>query len=151
MKNDEYKADLKEQYLGQIRPLKTVNSVISIFQQEMDIIEINEYDLSDYEKPHFRFLRFNYSKNINIDINEVEFVFLMVEKNERSEQYYELMQYEAERIIIVIENKANLITSNCGVLSIDLQIERGIEKTHIDQDTTELIAYLTLFDFRSQV
>jgi len=151
MNHDEYKAYLMEQYMDQICSIKTVDNVITVFGKKLDIIEINESDLSPLEEPHFRFLRLNYSNNINTDIDEVNFVFFMVKKNDRSSRYYELMEHETERVIIVTESKANLITSNCKLLSLDMQIERGLKESYIKQDTPELIAYLTLFDFRTQI
>ncbi|MEG2993709.1 MAG: hypothetical protein RR847_05505 [Bacilli bacterium] len=78
-------------------------------------------------------------------------VLLYNNKNERSKYYYNLMQSEDERIIIVIESTANLIASNCNVLSLDLQIERGIDKKHIELETLELFEYLSFFEFRDSL
>lgn len=148
MSNEKHISYLKEQYLDKVRPLKTVKEIIDLFKKEMDIIQIKESDLSVLEEPHFKFLRFNYSNNINTDISKIKFVFFFIQKNERSKYYYNLMQNEVERIIIVIESKANFIASNCNVLLLDLLIERGIDKKHIELETLELIEYLSLFEFR---
>ena len=86
----------------------------------MDITQIKEYALSELEEPHFKFLRFNYRNNIDVDITKADFIFFMIQKNEISKQYYDLMQNELERIIIVIEPKLNVKVSNCNILSLDL-------------------------------
>lgn len=148
MSNEKYISYLKEQYLDRVRPLKTVNEVIDMLKNEMEIIPIKESDLSEFEEPHFKFMRDNYSKNINNDISKLNFEFFVLKKNAKSKYYYNLMQNEKERIIIVIELKANFIASNCNELLIDLQIERGIDKKHIELETLEFIEYLSLFEFK---
>lgn len=151
MSNEKLISYLKKQYLDKIRPLQTVNEVINIFKNKMDITQIKESDLSELEEPHFKFLRFNYRNNIDVDITKADFIFFMIQKNERSKQYYDLMQNELERIIIVIEPKSNLIASNCDILSLDLQIERGIDEKYVELETSELIAYLSYFEFRKSL
>ena len=122
MSNEKYISYLKEQYLDRVRPLKTVNEVIDMLKNEMEIIPIN--------------------------ISKLNFEFFVLKKNAKSKYYYNLMQNEKERIIIVIELKANFIASNCNELLIDLQIERGIDKKHIELETLEFIEYLSLFEFK---
>ena len=43
----------------------------------MDITQIKEYALSELEEPHFKFLRFNYRNNIDVDITKADFIFFI--------------------------------------------------------------------------
>lgn len=148
MSNEKHISYLKEKYIDRVRPLKTVNEVIDLFKKEMDIIQIKESDLSVLEEPHFKFLKENYRHAFNTDPSTIEFHFFLLQKNEKSKYYYVTMQNEEERIIIVTESKANLILSNCPILSLDLQIDRGIDQKYIQSKSIELMEYLSLFEFR---
>ncbi|GAU77928.1 hypothetical protein [Fusibacter sp. 3D3] len=142
---------LIQEYMSEVRPFQTVDQLIKNYKNKMDIIDIKESDLSKFEEFHFKFLRLNYEHKYNIDPMEVHFQFFLVQKNEKSKPYYDLMENELERIIVVIEQRVNLVMSNSRELSLDLKIERGIEAQYVEKETIELLEYLVSFDLRKQL
>ncbi|GAB6109980.1 hypothetical protein [Fusibacter bizertensis] len=142
---------LIQEYISEVQPFQAIDQLIKKYKMDMDIIDIKESDLSEFEKFHFKFLRLNYEYKYNIDPMEVHFQFFLVQKNEKSKQYYDLMENELERIIVVIEQRVNLVMSNCRELSLDLRIERGIEEQYVEKETIELLEYLVNFDLRKQL
>ncbi|MFT9495718.1 hypothetical protein [Anaerosolibacter sp.] len=154
MDHNTYKTYLKNQYLHEIRPLQSVNSVISAFQQKMDIVET---ELSESEAIFLKMTIINYVnayssnpiKNNLDNLDNLNFVSYAIVRNEKSDHYYNAMKKiisDDERIIIIIESQLNEITSNCEELKVDMLIERGIDASHITQETPEFFAYLMLFD-----
>ncbi|MEI5909340.1 hypothetical protein WAK64_20080 [Bacillus spongiae] len=151
MDHDDYNAYLKQQYSHEIRPLQSVNDVISAFQKKLDIAET---ELSESEAIFLKMTIFNY---INAHINDpnldnLNFISYEVVRNEKSDHYYNHMRIRSdnERILVIIESQLNAITSNCEELKVDMNIERGIDTSHVNQETPEFIAYLMLFDAHNE-
>lgn len=150
-----YKTYLKNQYFYKIRPLHSVNSIISSFQKKIDIVETK---LSESEEIFLKMTILNYVnayKNdpIKTNLDNLNFVSYEIVKNEKSNHYYNAMKKiisDDERIIIIIESQLNEITSNCEELKVDMIIERGIDTSHITQETPEFFAYLMLFDTHNE-
>ncbi|OGO78907.1 MAG: hypothetical protein A2Y23_00165 [Clostridiales bacterium GWB2_37_7] len=151
MDHNTYKTYLKNQYLHKIRPLQSVNSVISAFQQKIDIVET---ELSESESIFYKMTIINYvnahnNNPIKNNLDNLNFVSYAIVRNEKSDHYYNAMKKiisDDERILIIIESQLNEITSNCEELKVDMLIERGINASHITQETPEFFAYLMLFD-----
>ncbi|RTR35340.1 hypothetical protein EKG37_05535 [Robertmurraya yapensis] len=150
MDHDEYKAYLKQQYSHEIRPLQSVNDVISAFQKKLDIAET---ELSESEAIFLKMTIPNYinaHKNnpIKSNLDNLNFISYGVVRNEKSDHYYNHMRISSgnERILVIIESQLNAITSNCEKLKVDMLIERGIDTSHVNQETPEFFAYLMLFD-----
>ncbi|WP_284139632.1 MULTISPECIES: hypothetical protein [unclassified Virgibacillus] len=154
MDHDEYKTYLKQQYSHKIRPLQSVNDVISAFQKKLDIAET---ELSESEVIFLKITINNYinaHKNdpIKSNLDNLNFISYEVVRNEKSEHYYNHMGITSnnERILVIIESQLDAITSNCEELKVDMIIERGIETSHVNQETPELFAYLMLFDSHNE-
>ncbi|MEN2467507.1 hypothetical protein [Ornithinibacillus sp. JPR2-1] len=154
MDNGEYKAYLKQQYSNEIRPLQSVNDVISAFQKKLDIAET---ELSESEAIFLKMTILNYinvHKNdpIKSNLDNLNFISYEVVRNEKSEHYYSHMGITSdnERILVIIESQLNAITSNCEELKVDMIIERGIDTSHVNQETPEFFAYLMLFDSHNE-
>lgn len=150
MDHDEYKAYLKQQYSHEIRRLQSVNDVISAFQKKLDIAET---ELSEFEAIFLKMTILNYinvHKNdpIKSNLDNLNFISYEVVRNEKSDHYYNHMRISSgnERILVIIESQLNAIASNCQELQVDMLIERGIDTSHVNQDTPEFFAYLMLFD-----
>ena len=150
MDHDEYEVYLKQQYSHEIRPLQSVNKVISAFQKKLDIVET---ELSEPESIFLKMTMLNYIyvhiKNpITSNLGNLNFISYEVVRNEKSDHYYNQMRISSgnERILVIIEPQLNEITSNCQELKVDMIIERGIDTSHVNQDTDEFFAYLMLFD-----
>ncbi|ESU31057.1 hypothetical protein G3A_18730 [Bacillus sp. 17376] len=151
MDQNEYKKYLKHQYFHEIRPLQPVNDVISAFQKKLDIVETG---LSESEAIFLKMTILNYINAHNDDLikpnlDNLNFVSYELVRNEKSAHYYNLMREiisNDERIIVIIESQLNEITSNCEELKVDMIIERGIDTSHVNQETDEFFAYLMLFD-----
>ncbi len=151
MDHNVYKTYLKHQYFHEIRPLQSVNDVISAFQKKLDIVET---ELSESEVIFLKMTSLNYisaHKNdlLNPNLDNLNFVSYEIVRNEKSDHYYNLMRentFDIERILVIIESQLNEITSNCEELKVDLIIERGIDTSHVNQETSEFFAYLMLFD-----
>lgn len=150
MNHDEYKAYLKQQYSHEIRPLQSVNDVISAFQKKLDIVET---ELSESESIFLNMTMINYiyehiKKPITSNFDNLNFISYEVVRNEKSDHYYNHMWISSgnERILVIIEPQLNEITSNCEELKVDMLIERGIDTSHVNQDTPEFFVYLMLFD-----
>ena len=151
MDQNAYKKYLKHQYFHEIRPLQSVNDVISRFQKKIDIVET---ELSESELIFLKMTILNYINAHNNDLikpnlDNLNFVSYEVVRNEKSDHYYNLMREiisNDERIIVIIESHLNEITSNCQELKVDMIIERGIDTSHVNQETPEFFAYLMLFD-----
>lgn len=142
---------MKQQYFHEIRPLQSVNAVISAFQKKIDIVET---ELSESEAIFLKMTILNYINAHNNDLIEpnldnLNFVTYEIVRNEKSDHYYNLMRentIDDERILVIIESQLNEITSNCQELKVDMIIERGIDTSHVNQETPEFFAYLMLFD-----
>jgi hypothetical protein len=152
MDHNTYKTYLKNQYLHKIRPLQSVNSIISAFQQKMDIVEA---ELSEHESIFYKMTIINYVHPLNNNPikNNLNFVSYAIVRNEKSHHYYNAMKKiisDDPRILIIIESQLNQITSNCEELKVDMLIERGINASHITQETPEFFAYLMLFDTNNE-
>lgn len=85
MDHDEYKAFLKQQYSRQIRPLQSVNDVISAFQKKLDIAET---ELSESEAIFLKMTILNYinvHKNdpIKSNLDNLNFISYEVVRNEK--------------------------------------------------------------------
>lgn len=150
----EYKAYLKQQYSHEIRPLQSVNDVISAFQKKLDIVET---ELSESEAIFLKMTMLNYinvHKNdpIKSNLDNLNFISYEVVRNEKSDHYYNHMGITSdnERILVIIESQLNAITSNCEELKVDMIIERGIDTPHVNQETSEFFAYLMLFDSHNE-
>lgn len=139
------------EYIHQIRPYQTVKQVIEMYGRKMDIVRINESELLDDEVFYFRFMRLNYEHSFKKDPMTVNFEFFWVQKNNKSKFYYDFMEKLEHRIIIVIEQSADLVMSNCEALSLDLRIDRGIEDKYVENETIELIEYLSWFHLRKEL
>lgn len=151
MKNKNNLSYLKEQYLGKVQPLMSVDQIIDDIKNTLDVFEINEKDLNNNEQPHFKFLRLNFQNKYNMDTCNSNFKFYIIKKNERSMKYYSLMEIESERIIVVTESNVNLITSTCTFLSLELRIKRGLDKKTIQDENIELVEYLSQFELLNQI
>jgi len=146
-----YKTYLKHQYFHEIRPLQSVNDVISAFQKKLDIVET---ELSESEAIFLKMTILNFMNAHNNDLikpnlDNLYFVSYEIVRNEKSDHYYNLMRERTsddERILVIIESQLNKITSNCQELKVDLNIERGIDIFHVNEETPEFFAYLMLFD-----
>lgn len=154
MDHDEYKAFLKQQYSRQIRPLQSVNDVISAFQKKLDIAET---ELSESEAIFLKMTILNYinvHKNdpIKSNLDNLNFISYEVVRNEKSNHYYNHVgiTFDNERILVIIESQLNAITSNCEELKVDMIIERGIDTSHVNHETPEFFAYLMLFDSHNE-
>ncbi|RDW15788.1 hypothetical protein CWR48_18835 [Oceanobacillus arenosus] len=154
MDHDEYQAYLKQQYSHKIRPLQSVNDVISAFQKKLDLVET---ELSESEIIFLKMTILNYThahKNDPIisNLDNLNFISYEVVKNEKSDYYYNHMKINSgnERILVIIESQLNEITSNCEELKVDMLIERGIDTSHVKQDTPNFFAYLMLFDSHNE-
>lgn len=152
--HDEYKAYLKQQYSHEIRPLQSVNDVISAFQKKLDIVET---ELSESESIFLNMTMINYiyehiKKPITSNFDNLNFISYEVVRNEKSDHYYNHMGISSgnERILVIIEPQLNEITSNCEELKVDMLIERGIDTSHVNQDTPEFFVYLMLFDSHNE-
>lgn len=151
MKNKNNLSYLKEQYLSKVQPLISVDQIIDDIKNTLEVFEINEEDLTDNEQPHFKFLRLNYQNKYNMDASNSNFKFYVIKKNERSMRYYNLMENETERIIVMTESNVNLIASTCTLLSLELRIKRGLDKKTIQDENIELVEYLSQFDLINQI
>lgn len=154
MDHEEYKAYLKQQYSHEIRPLQSVNKVIPAFQKKLDIVET---ELSESEAIFLKVTMINYiyvHKNdpITSNLGNLNFISFEVVRNEKSDHYYNHMRISSgnERILVIIEPQSNEITSNCEELKVDMIIERGIDTSHVNQDTDDFFAYLMLFDSHNE-
>ncbi|MEC2158865.1 hypothetical protein [Virgibacillus halodenitrificans] len=154
MEHDKYKAYLKQQYSQEIRPLQSVNDVISAFQKKLDIAET---ELSESEDIFLEMTIPNYinaHKNdpIKSNLNNLNFISYEVVRNEKSDHYYNHMGITSdnERILVIAESQLNAITSNCEELKVDMIIERGIDIFHVNQEIPDFFAYLMLFDSRNE-
>ncbi|WP_031539375.1 MULTISPECIES: hypothetical protein [unclassified Bacillus (in: firmicutes)] len=154
MDHVEYKAYLKQQYSHEIRPLQSVNDVISAFQKKLDIVET---ELSESEAIFLKMTMLNYinvHKNdpIKSNLDNLNFISYEVVRNEKSDHYYNHMGITSdnERILVIIESQLNAITSNYEELKVDMIIERGIDTPHVNQETSEFFAYLMLFDSHNE-
>lgn len=152
MDQNAYKEYLKHQYSHEIRPLQSVNDVISAFKKKIDIVET---ELSEYDAIFLKMTALNYihihnnNDLIKPNLDNLNFVSYEIVRNEKSDHYYNLMREatsDDERIIVITEPQLNELTSNCQKLKIDLIIERGIDTSHVNQETPEFFAYLMLFD-----
>lgn len=151
MDHNAYKKYLKHQYFHEIQPLQSVSDVISAFQKKLDIIET---ELSESEAIFLKMTSLNYisaHKNnlIKPNLDNLNFVTYEIVRNEKSDYYYNLMRentFDDERMLVIIESQLNEITSNCQELKVDMIIERGIDTSHVNQETPEFFAYLMLFD-----
>lgn len=142
--------ELSKKYYNEIRPLQSAIQVIDKFNKCMDIYKIKESDLSISEQPHFRFLRSNYENCYKFSGKDYEFIFFVVEKNEKSKKYYDFMENKSERIIVAIEPKTNYVSSSCRMLQFDIKIEIGIDSQFIENETIEFLEYLLLFEFKEE-
>ncbi len=154
MDHEEYKTYLKQQYSQEIRPLQSVNEVISAFQNKLDIVET---ELSESEAIFLKMTMINHiyvHKNdpITSNLDKLNFISYEVVRNKKSDHYYNHMRISSdnERILVIIESRLNEITSNCEELKVDMIIERGIDTFHVNQDTPEFFAYLMLFDSHNE-
>lgn len=145
-----YKTYLKDKFLSRVRPLQQVNNVISEFQKKIDLVKT---ELTESESTFLKITTLNYAHSHNIEPSKLslevsEFSFYEVVKNKKSEHYYSMMEEVThnKRIIILTEPNLNEITSNCQELKVDMLIERGIESSHIKEETPDFFAYLMLFD-----
>ncbi|TKC19977.1 hypothetical protein [Robertmurraya kyonggiensis] len=137
---------MKQQYSHEIRPLQSVNDVISAFQKKLDIAET---ELSESEAIFLKMTILNYINDpIKSNLDNLNFISYEVVRNEKSDHYYNHMRITSdnERIIVIIESQLNEITSNCQELKVDMLIERGIDTSHVNQETPEFFAYLMLLD-----
>ncbi|WP_188456752.1 hypothetical protein [Virgibacillus oceani] len=154
MDHEDYKAYLKQQFSHEIRPLQSVNEVISAFQKKLDIVET---ELSESESIFLKMTMINYiyvhiKNSITSNLGNLNFISYEVVRNEKSDHYYNHMRISSgnERILVIIEPQLNEITSNCEELKVDMIIERGIDTSHVNQDTDEFFAYLMLFDSHNE-
>jgi len=143
MNHKDYKSYLKHQYLDQVRPLQSVYSVISAFQNKMDIVETT---LANGDEIFLKMTSLNYVNKFNIKPEKLKFITFVVIKNEKSKHYYDEM--DTAKIIIIIEPQLNQISSNSNKLKVDLRIELGIDESHIKEETTDFFTYLMFFDNR---
>lgn len=154
MDHDAYRVYLKQQNSHRIQPLQSVNDVISAFQKTLAIIE------TELSEPEVIFLKMtilnaiNAHKNdpIKSNLDNLNFISYEVVRNEKSDHYYNHMRIASgnERILVIIESQLNAITANCEELKVDMLIERGIDTTHVIQETPEFFAYLLLFDSHNE-
>lgn len=142
---------LKNLYFDKVRPLIGVDVLINDLKTQLDFELISESDLSVSERPYFRFLKSNFLNHYKLDPNNVRFKFYSIDKNEKSVKYYNLMPSNDDRIIIVIEENVNFITSNCSLLSIELRIEKGVEIDSESDCSLKLLEYLSNFDLLYQM
>lgn len=54
-------------------------------------------------------------------------------------------QVSYEKIVVLIENNTEYITSNCGKLQLEFFLEQGISQSHYELETPELFGYLRYF------
>lgn len=154
MDQNAYRVYLKQQYSHRIRPLQSVNDVISAFQKTLAIIET---ELSESEVIFLKMTilnSINAHKNdpIKSNLDNLNFISYEVVRNEKSDYYYNHMRIASgnERILVIIEPQLNAITANCEELKVDMLKERGIDISHVIRETPEFFAYLLLFDSHNE-
>lgn len=150
MDHEEYKAYLKQQYSHEIRPLQSVNDVIFAFQKKLDIVgtELSESEAIFLKMTIINYIYVHKNDPITSNLDNLNFISYEVVRNEKSDHYYNHMGNE--RILVIIESQLNEITSNCEELKVDMIIERGIDTSHVNQDTPEFFTYLMLFDSHNE-
>ena len=87
--------------------------------------------------------------NSSIAKEDLEFLTYKVYNEEQSKHYYDILfnpitfDDGSEGIYVAFEKHINYISSNSSKLLLELMIERGISKEDYDNNTLELIDYLS--------
>ena len=87
--------------------------------------------------------------NSSIAKEDLEFLTYKVYNEEQSKHYYDILfnpitfDDGSEGIYVAFEKHINYISSNSSKLLLELMIERGISKEYYDNNTLELIDYLS--------
>ena len=120
---------------------KSIEEVIAYLKQKFVIKDITQ-KISDIEIKRFKFNIVHSLDGENISPENIKFYAYRVEDSTASKEYYQEMDDE-EKIYVYIDETSGYIESNCSGLFTELALYKGISQYDYDNNTDELIEYLT--------
>lgn len=125
----------------------------------MQLVDLDECCLNVISNKHLELAKFNTIHSIYFNKKENdEFVFRLFEikNNKKSLLYYNSLSkvssipyfLNSEKIYVLWENKYGIVDTNCDLLKIDWQIQKGISIKTVEQKDLFFMDYISLLENR---
>lgn len=150
---DKYKQELIDKYKHLVKPgKKTIDELTEFLIKKASAIQIDFSSLLDITRkglimgitPHIE------ERNLNLKVDDLNFLVFILPHNGQDSTYYQypyrptsIDGYGDDLICIILERNTDYISCNCSRLFLDVVLERGISEYDYDNDTIELLIYLS--------
>lgn len=139
-------------YGNKVRPRKNFDETCDFLEKKLNAKQLNSDLISESMR---NFLMYNikmYSKTHGIELNldDLDIILYIIPKDGYGKKYYKenytstsITGYKDYIYIILVKQLEYYMECNCGVLFIDVAIERGISDYDVENQTIKYIEYLS--------
>lgn len=127
---------------------KSANEILSWLKKAADIehIPLSAFNTHFLESFYFNVANTNYSKIHEIKKENIHLQAYKLVQTELNKRYYNSMTSTPKFIYLIIDIYSAQIQSNCGLLFLEMSIQRGINQSDIDACSPFLKEYLIQID-----